>query len=85
MPKRANPTPFESIAINTLTLPNRFVRSATWEGLATDDGHVTPALCERMNLVAREYCASNVGESGALILSEFAGAAAQFQRLGPCW
>ena len=38
-----------------------------------------------MNLVAREYCASNVGESGALILSEFAGAAAQFQRLGPCW
>jgi len=38
-----------------------------------------------MNLVAREYCASNVGENGALILSEFAGAAAQFQRLGPCW
>ena len=53
MPKRANPTPFESITINTLTLPNRFVRSATWEGLATDDGHVTPALCERMAELAR--------------------------------
>ncbi len=40
------------------------------------------ALRDGMNLVAKEYCASNVSETGALILSEFAGAAAQFQRLG---
>ena len=40
------------------------------------------SLRDGMNLVAKEYCASNVGENGALILSEFAGAAAQFQRLG---
>lgn len=38
---------------------------------------VTP-LKDGMNLVAKEYCASSVDESGALILSEFAGAAAQF-------
>jgi trehalose 6-phosphate synthase len=37
---------------------------------------VTP-LKDGMNLVAKEYCASNVDESGALILSEFAGTAAQ--------
>jgi trehalose-6-phosphate synthase len=30
-----------------------------------------------MNLVAKEYCAANVAENGVLILSEFAGAAAQ--------
>jgi len=33
-----------------------------------------------MNLVAKEYCASNIEEKGVLILSEFAGAAAQLQR-----
>lgn len=48
---------------------------------AADIAMVTP-LRDGMNLVAKEYCASNVMESGALILSEFAGAAAQFQRLG---
>lgn len=48
---------------------------------AADIAMVTP-LRDGMNLVAKEYCASNVGENGALILSEFAGAAAQFQRLG---
>jgi trehalose 6-phosphate synthase/phosphatase len=37
---------------------------------------VTP-LKDGMNLVAKEYCASNVDETGVLILSEFAGAAAQ--------
>jgi len=48
---------------------------------ASDIALVT-ALRDGMNLVAKEYCASNVNETGALILSEFAGAAAQFQRLG---
>jgi trehalose 6-phosphate synthase len=33
-----------------------------------------------MNLVAKEYCAANVGEDGVLIMSEFAGAAAQMQK-----
>jgi len=33
-----------------------------------------------MNLVAKEYCAANVEENGVLILSEFAGAAAQLQK-----
>ena len=40
---------------------------------------VTP-LKDGMNLVAKEYCAASVDESGVLILSEFAGAAAQLQK-----
>lgn len=37
---------------------------------------VTP-LKDGMNLIAKEYCASNVDTNGVLILSEFAGAAQQ--------
>jgi len=33
---------FEPTCINGMTLANRFVRSATWEGMATDDGRSTP-------------------------------------------
>ncbi len=40
---------------------------------------ITP-LKDGMNLVAKEYCASKVEEDGVVVLSEFAGAAAQFQR-----
>ncbi len=40
---------------------------------------VTP-LKDGMNLVAKEYCACSIDESCALVLSEFAGAAAQLQR-----
>jgi trehalose 6-phosphate synthase len=43
---------------------------------AADIALVTP-LKDGMNLVAKEYCACNVTEDGVLILSEFAGAAAQ--------
>ena len=43
---------FESIAINTLTLPTRFVRSATWEGMATEDGRCTDRLVELMEQLA---------------------------------
>jgi len=32
-----------------------------------------------MNLVAKEYCASRVGQDGVLILSQFAGAAEQLK------
>lgn len=40
---------------------------------------ITP-LKDGMNLVAKEYCASSLEENGVLILSEFAGAAAELQR-----
>ena len=40
---------------------------------------VTP-LKDGMNLIAKEYCASSLEENRVLILSEFAGAAAQFQK-----
>jgi trehalose 6-phosphate synthase len=42
--------------------------------LAADVALVTP-ICDGMNLVAKEYCASRIDEDGVLILSEFAGAA----------
>ena len=35
---------FETSEINGMKLSNRFVRSATWEGMATDDGACTPKL-----------------------------------------
>ena len=38
---------------------------------------ITP-LKDGMNLVSKEYCASRIGDDGVLILSEFAGAAAEF-------
>jgi len=40
---------------------------------------VTP-LKDGMNLVSKEYCACNVDSDGVLILSEFAGSAAQLHR-----
>jgi trehalose 6-phosphate synthase len=40
---------------------------------------ITP-LKDGMNLVAKEYCASNTEENGVVILSEFGGAAAQLQK-----
>jgi trehalose 6-phosphate synthase len=39
---------------------------------------VTP-LKDGMNLVAKEYCACSLDEDGVLILSEFAGAAAELK------
>jgi 2,4-dienoyl-CoA reductase-like NADH-dependent reductase (Old Yellow Enzyme family) len=44
---------FESAHINTMSLANRFVRSATWEGLATVDGAVTPELVKAIEELAR--------------------------------
>jgi len=44
---------FESSEINGIELSNRFVRSATWEGMATDDGAVTPKLIETMVNLAK--------------------------------
>jgi len=38
------PKLFEPTVINAMTLSDRFVRSATWEGMATADGACTPKL-----------------------------------------
>jgi len=45
---------------------------------AADVMLVTPVK-DGMNLVAKEYCASNIEESGVIVLSEFAGAANQMK------
>ena len=45
---------------------------------AADVALVTP-LKDGMNLVCKEYCASRVDGDGVLVLSEFAGAAAELQ------
>lgn len=45
---------------------------------ASEIALITP-LKDGMNLVAKEYCAANIEENGVLILSEFAGAAAQLR------
>lgn len=44
---------FESGKINGIELSNRLVRSATWEGMAADDGAVTPKLIETMVALAK--------------------------------
>jgi 2,4-dienoyl-CoA reductase-like NADH-dependent reductase (Old Yellow Enzyme family) len=54
---------FERVSINGMSLANRFVRSATWEGLADKDGAVTPKLTAMMVELAK----NEVG----LILSGF--------------
>ena len=44
---------FEHSSINGMKLANRFVRSATWEGMAADDGACTPQLIELMAELAK--------------------------------
>jgi 2,4-dienoyl-CoA reductase-like NADH-dependent reductase (Old Yellow Enzyme family) len=56
------PELFESTNINGMSLANRFVRSATWEGLADKEGAVTPRLIEMMVELAK-------GEVGLIISS----------------
>jgi 2,4-dienoyl-CoA reductase-like NADH-dependent reductase (Old Yellow Enzyme family) len=51
------PSLFEKTTINGLTLDNRFVRSATWEGMAAEDGTCTPRLVG----VMRELAEGRVG------------------------
>jgi 2,4-dienoyl-CoA reductase-like NADH-dependent reductase (Old Yellow Enzyme family) len=55
---------FATTSINGMNLANRFVRSATWEGLADKDGSVTGRLTEMMVELAK-------GEVG-LIISGYA-------------
>jgi len=54
------PDLFESCILNGMVLANRFVRSATWEGLATQDGAATPKLVKMMEELA-------LGEVGLII------------------
>jgi 2,4-dienoyl-CoA reductase-like NADH-dependent reductase (Old Yellow Enzyme family) len=44
---------FEQAKIGEMVLANRFVRSATWEGMATDDGYCTPQLTDLMVRLAK--------------------------------
>lgn len=46
-------TLFEPAKIGTMEVPNRFVRSATWEGMATPEGAATPKLVETMAALAK--------------------------------
>jgi 2,4-dienoyl-CoA reductase-like NADH-dependent reductase (Old Yellow Enzyme family) len=48
-----HPRPFDSITIEGVDIRNRFVRSATWDSTATDDGEVTDASVEIIENVAR--------------------------------
>ena len=43
---------FEQSDINGMTLANRFVRSATWDGMATDEGATTPGMIGLMSKLA---------------------------------
>jgi 2,4-dienoyl-CoA reductase-like NADH-dependent reductase (Old Yellow Enzyme family) len=56
------PELFETTSLGGMTLRNRFARSATWEGLATDDGSCTPELSEVVADLAK-------GEIGLIISS----------------
>jgi 2,4-dienoyl-CoA reductase-like NADH-dependent reductase (Old Yellow Enzyme family) len=53
---------FDHTSINGMSLPNRFVRSATWEGLADKDGSVTNKLIDLIFALAK-------GEVGLIITS----------------
>lgn len=44
---------FESASINKMILKNRFVRSATWEGMAGENGEVTESLIDTYRDLAR--------------------------------
>ncbi len=46
-------TVFEEVRIHNVVLANRFVRSATWEGMAGKDGSVTPRLIDFLVNLAR--------------------------------
>ncbi len=47
------PELFETTRINGMTLPNRFVRSATWAGMANPDGTASARLTELLTRLAR--------------------------------
>jgi 2,4-dienoyl-CoA reductase-like NADH-dependent reductase (Old Yellow Enzyme family) len=46
-------TPFDPIAVAGISIRNRFMRSATWDATATDDGEVTDASVRMIEDLAR--------------------------------
>ncbi len=56
------PTPFDSGSLGSMTVRNRFVRSATWEGMADDDGACSSRLVDLTRDLAK-------GEIGLIISS----------------
>jgi len=44
---------FKPLELHNISLKNRFIRSATWEGLATDRGTVTQPLIDKMVELAK--------------------------------
>ena len=50
-------TLFDTTEIKGLKVKNRFVRSATWENMTTEDGHMTEGLYD----VYRELAKNEVG------------------------
>jgi len=60
MPKM--PKPFDTTSLGCMSLKNRFVRSATWEGMAAEDGSCTDELVEVIRQLAK-------GEVGLIISS----------------
>jgi len=44
---------FETTSINNINLKNRFIRSATWEGMADKEGFCTPQLIKMMENLAK--------------------------------
>jgi 2,4-dienoyl-CoA reductase-like NADH-dependent reductase (Old Yellow Enzyme family) len=48
-------TLFEKTTINTMSLNNRFVRSATWEGMANEDGSCSPKLTNQMEKLTQGH------------------------------
>jgi len=53
-------TLFEETKLGTITIKNRFVRSATWENMTTEDGHITNKLYKTYEDLAK-------GEVGLII------------------
>ncbi len=47
------PELFETTTIKSMSLANRFVRSATWEGMANEDGSCPPKLTDLMVRLAK--------------------------------
>jgi len=58
--EKTMPKLFETTTIKGMTLPNRFVRSATWMGMANQDNTVSPKLTDVMVELAK-------GDVGLLI------------------
>lgn len=63
------PQPFESTTLGGMTLKNRFVRSATWEGMAAEDGSCTDELVD----IVEELSKGDIG----LIISSHAFASSE--------